>query len=101
MVRRFGHAVNEADRLYWRLAGRNSESWLRRLAPEAVPAVRNRTMHNPRQNNARLQHWFHNQKMEEAMNIDRRQLALPALALGLLGIVPAFAGADEDALAKN
>jgi ketosteroid isomerase-like protein len=63
-------------------------------------------MHNPRQNNARLQHWLHNQKMEEAMNIDRRQLALPALALGLLGIVPtliapALAGADEDAVAKN
>ena len=37
------------------------------------------------------------------MNIDRRQLALPALALGLLSIVPvpAFAGADEDAVAKN
>jgi ketosteroid isomerase-like protein len=73
--------------------------------------VRNRTMHNPRQNNARLQHWLHNQKMEEAMNIDRRQLALPALALGLLSIVPALispafitqalAGADEDAVAKN
>jgi ketosteroid isomerase-like protein len=63
-------------------------------------------MHNPRQNNARLQHWLHNQKMEEAMNIDRRQLALPALALGLLSIVPALiapalAGADEDAVAKN
>ena len=39
------------------------------------------------------------------MNIDRRQLALPALAIGLLGVIPgampAFAGADEDALAKN
>jgi ketosteroid isomerase-like protein len=76
------------------------------IAPEAAPAVRNRTMHNPRQNNARLRHWLHNQKMEEAMNIDRRQLALPALALGLLSIVPglispALAGADEDAVAKN
>src|SRR6185369_9513998 len=40
-------------------------------------------------------------KMEETMNIDRRQLALPALALGLLTVVPAFAGADEDAVAKN
>jgi hypothetical protein len=68
-------------------------------------------MHNPRQSKTRLQHWFHNQKMEEAMNIDRRQFALPALALGLLSIVPAliapvfiapaFAGADEDAVAKN
>ena len=41
------------------------------------------------------------------MNIDRRQLILPALALGLLsvvplGMVPAFAAsADEDAVAKN
>ena len=105
MVRRFGDAVNEGDELQGRLAGRNNESWLRQ-APQAAPAVRNRTMHNPRQNNARLQHWLHNQKMEEAMNIDRRQLALPALALGLLSIVPGLitpvlAGADEDAVAKN
>ena len=35
------------------------------------------------------------------MNIDRRQLALPILAIGLLGVMPAFAGADEDAVAKN
>jgi ketosteroid isomerase-like protein len=36
------------------------------------------------------------------MNIDRRQLALPALAIGLLGVVPAFAApADEAAVAKN
>jgi ketosteroid isomerase-like protein len=37
------------------------------------------------------------------MNIDRRKLAaLPALAVGLLGMVPAFAAsADEDAVAKN
>src|SRR5262245_35079920 len=36
------------------------------------------------------------------MNIDRRQLALPALAIGLLGVVPAFAAsADEDVVAKN
>ena len=34
------------------------------------------------------------------MNIDRRQLALPALAIRLLGVVPAFAAmADEDAVA--
>jgi ketosteroid isomerase-like protein len=40
--------------------------------------------------------------MEETMNIDRRQLALPAFALGLLSIVPALAGsADEEAVAKN
>src|SRR5688572_11537193 len=40
------------------------------------------------------------------MNIDRRRLALPALAIGLVsvvpGVVPALAGsADEDAVAKN
>ena len=35
------------------------------------------------------------------MNFDRRQLMLPVLAIGLLGVVPAFAGADEDAVAKN
>src|SRR5262245_3600113 len=36
------------------------------------------------------------------MDIDRRQLALPALAIGLLGITPALAAsADEEAVAKN
>ena len=35
------------------------------------------------------------------MNVDRRQLALPVLAIGLLGVMPAFAGADEEAVAKN
>jgi ketosteroid isomerase-like protein len=36
------------------------------------------------------------------MNIDRRQLVVPALAVGLLGVVPALASsADEDAVAKN
>jgi ketosteroid isomerase-like protein len=36
------------------------------------------------------------------MNIDRRQLALSALAIALLGVVPAFAAsADEDAVAKS
>ncbi len=34
------------------------------------------------------------------MQLDRRQLALSAAALTLLS-VPAFAGADEDAIAKN
>ena len=36
-----------------------------------------------------------------AMQIDRRQLAFPVLALGLLSAVSAFAGTDEDAIAKN
>ena len=35
------------------------------------------------------------------MKINRRMLMLPALAVGLLGVVPAFAGADEDAVAKG
>jgi Domain of unknown function (DUF4440) len=36
------------------------------------------------------------------MNIDRRQLALPALALGLLSVIPAYAAsADEEAVAKD
>ena len=35
------------------------------------------------------------------MDIDRRGLILPALALGLLSAVPAFAGADEDTVLKN
>ena len=35
------------------------------------------------------------------MNLDRRQLAFPVLAIGLLGVLPAFAGADEDAVAKD
>src|SRR5258707_11865631 len=41
-------------------------------------------------------------KGRKIMDIDRRQLALPALAIGLLGIAPAFAAsADEEAVAKN
>jgi hypothetical protein len=35
------------------------------------------------------------------MNIDRRQLALPALVIGLLSVIPAFAATEEDAVAKN
>jgi ketosteroid isomerase-like protein len=35
------------------------------------------------------------------MKLDRRELILPALAAGLLTIVPALAGADEDAVAKG
>src|SRR5262245_6055014 len=36
------------------------------------------------------------------MNIDRRHLVLPALAVGLLGVVPVLAtSADEDAVAKS
>src|SRR6266567_3466592 len=40
--------------------------------------------------------------MEGTMNIDRRHLALPALALGLFAAAPAFAlTADEEAVAKK
>jgi ketosteroid isomerase-like protein len=36
------------------------------------------------------------------MDIDRRQVALPALAIGLLGLAPAFAAsADEEAVTKK
>ena len=36
------------------------------------------------------------------MNIDRRQLALPALAVALLGVAPAFAASgDEETVAKS
>jgi ketosteroid isomerase-like protein len=35
------------------------------------------------------------------MNINRRELALPVLAVGILGLNPAYAGADEDAVKKN
>jgi hypothetical protein len=35
------------------------------------------------------------------MTITRRDLALSALAVSLLATVPAFAGADEEAIAKN
>ena len=35
------------------------------------------------------------------MIINRRQMALPVLAIGLMGTVCAYAGADEDAVAKN
>src|SRR5262249_20148925 len=38
---------------------------------------------------------------EETMRICRRHLALSVLAVGLLGVTPAFAGPDEDAVAKK
>src|SRR5438105_8633902 len=38
---------------------------------------------------------------EETMQLDRRQLALTLLALGLMTAPLAFAGADEDAVLKN
>jgi hypothetical protein len=67
------------------------QSWLRCPAPLSRPSQLHTTTLPAKA------------KTEETMQIDRRQLALPALALGLLSIVPvpAFAGADEDAIAKN
>src|ERR1044072_9874538 len=35
------------------------------------------------------------------MKINRRNLMLSGVAVGLLGVVPGFAGPDEDAVAKN
>jgi ketosteroid isomerase-like protein len=50
----------------------------------------------------RLRDCLYNQEnREDVMDIDRRGLILPALALGLMSAVPAFAGADEDAVLKN
>jgi ketosteroid isomerase-like protein len=41
-------------------------------------------------------------KREEAMNINRRHLVLPALVFGLVGVAPALAASmEEDAIAKN
>jgi ketosteroid isomerase-like protein len=60
-----------------------------------------------RQNTAWLQDCAQIKRTEETMDIDRRQLILPALALGLLsvvpvGVIPAFAASeDEDAVAKS
>jgi ketosteroid isomerase-like protein len=105
MVRLIGAAVNDGERTQSHVPGQDDESWLRRPRPEPCEPARI-TREAARQSNLWLQHCDHNQKrMEETMNIDRRQLALPVLALGLgiglMSVVPAFAGADEDAVAKN
>jgi ketosteroid isomerase-like protein len=81
MVRRFGRPVNAAARNSVKLA--RTQAALDKTGRDCETA-------------------FTSIKMEETMNIDRRQLALPALALGLLSVVPAFAGsADEEAVANN
>jgi ketosteroid isomerase-like protein len=96
MVRLIGAAVNDGDRPQRRLAGRNDDSGDRAEAMRALPVrpldktIRGCNTAITTRNG-----------MEETMNIDRRQLALPVLALGLMSVVPAFAGADEDAVAKN
>jgi Domain of unknown function (DUF4440) len=54
-----------------------------------------------RQSGARLQSCARSKQGRKPMNIDRRGLVLPVLAVGLLGVIPAFAGADEDTVAKN
>jgi ketosteroid isomerase-like protein len=84
MVRRFRHPVNAGDRNSVKLAAQVALDKTGRDCEAAFTSL----------------------KMEETMNIDRRQLALPALALGfgfgLLSVVPAFAdSADQEAVAKN
>jgi Domain of unknown function (DUF4440) len=91
MVRPFRVAVNAGDRPHGRLKGKREF----------------RSRAGARQREARLRNCIYNQKMEETMNIDRRQLALAAVALGALSVVPvsvlpAFAAsADDEAVAKN
>jgi ketosteroid isomerase-like protein len=72
-----------------------------------IMRVVSRGQKRARQNGARLQHWAQTKTKEETMNINRRQLILPALAVGLLSLVPwsmvlaLAASADEEAVAKN
>jgi ketosteroid isomerase-like protein len=96
MVRLIGAAVNEGDRpqRYWPA---ETTILVKAAAPEAM-RVASSVRSTKQFMAARLPPQT---KMEETMNIDRRQLALPALALGLLSVLPAFAGAEEDAVAKN
>src|ERR1700736_393922 len=60
-----------------------------------------------RQQPAWLRNWLLNQQWRKPMNIDRRQLRLPALALGLLSVVPAStvvalaAAAEDEAVAEK
>jgi uncharacterized protein DUF4440 len=76
MVRRFSDGVNEG-------------SFTRLSECSTKPRMAARLTSQPR-------------KAEETMKINRRELALPALAVGLLSVVPAFAAsADEEAVAKN
>jgi ketosteroid isomerase-like protein len=42
-----------------------------------------------------------NKRQEELMKFGRRELISPVLAIGLLGVVPAFADGDEEAVAKS
>jgi ketosteroid isomerase-like protein len=84
MVRRFRHPVNAGDRNSVKLAAQVALDKTGRGCETLFTSL----------------------KMEETMNIDRRQLALPALALGfgfgLLSVVPALAeSADQEAVAKN
>ena len=49
----------------------------------------------------RLRDCMHNQKIGGNHGYRSSSARLPALALGLLGVVPAFAGADEDAVREK
>jgi hypothetical protein len=105
MVRPFCDPVNEGDQ--GPPAERNNESWLVRTIRAGICTCRSQPHHAHSSTKQRAAATPVSQpKTEEAMNIVRRQLALPALALGLLSIVPAsispaLAGADEDTVAKN
>jgi hypothetical protein len=92
MVRRFRRGVNAGDRP----AVKDGITVKRGSAPYSQRPA------EVLDNTARNCETAFNQKTEETMNIDRRGLILPALGIGLLGAVPAFAAlADEDAVAKN
>jgi hypothetical protein len=100
MVRRFRRSVNAGNELQ-----RRFEPWIYWLASRPITVSLSRPHFGrglgstKRGTTARLPSTT---KTEEAMLIDRRELILPALAIGLLGALPAFAASpDEDAVAKN
>ncbi|HZL39504.1 MAG TPA: nuclear transport factor 2 family protein [Pseudolabrys sp.] len=84
------------------LGGKRQQGRERAGPPQPCNASSFARLKGARQKRARLQECPHIRKTEVAMNIDRRQLALPVLAIGFLSIVPALAAsADEEAVAKN
>jgi hypothetical protein len=95
-------------RTKWCSAANDAKCRLRTLAPQQTSAATQSPYQlraaeaRDRQDRARLRDRPQPEKAEEKMDIDRRQFALPAFALGLLSVVPALAAsADEDAVAKN
>src|SRR5207253_4288184 len=101
MVRRLRGRVNGLDRPRHCLAAedRNTVTVMRNNGHRSK-RVLDKTAHDCK--TARIPEQQNSGTTEETMNINRRELALPALAIGLLGVVPAFAAsADEEAVAKN